>query len=443
MDVVNLAQNGIQAASNAQNTADTALVKQIGSTNILRGTNNNIKIVDTGVSNWSDGTWDGTQGSSARKSIVDISGSPNPSITKGFRITLNTDNSPSFIQQANVDVASGNVYTISCYAKGGASEIKLGYRYPNSSVSGKDVKSSLTSNWKRYYFTFQIPNGITKVNVLFGINGYRGLDGYICGMKLERGNTASDWTESERDTYVRSTVSSADYTDATASELKTYTKNYTDTISKNDREFTQSQRQALDESFTQYKVLQRLTNNFRNKGLYLKNNELYINASYIMTGTLDAGIVKAGILTDKKERNKWNMATGYLYTDKMEAENMRASGRFECGSSYKLVMENGEIDGYQNSTWVGSIDPTANLINLDTGETLKGLQIRGNGIVDIRSRYLAIRNRNDHGTSTFGTTDTVSFSVIESISKTGNGGISWQPASHGIRVINGIVTSVW
>ena len=436
VDVVNLAQT-------AQDSADTALAKRSGGTNILRGTNKNISVVSSGTSQWTEGTWDGTQGDAAQKSIVDISGSPNPSITKGFKIILSTDSSTSFVQQANVDVAATNTYTISCYAKGSASEIKLGCRYPNSSNSDMDVVSPLdANNWKRYYFTFTVPNNAVAVSVLFGASGNNGQTCYICGMKMERGNTASDWSESEWDTYGRSTTSSNDYTDATANALKTYSKNYTDAISKNDREFTQAQRQALDESFTQYKVLQRLTNDFTAKGIYLRDNELYMNATYVRTGTLDAGIIKAGILTDARENNKWNLATGYLYTTNMEAVNMKASGRFECGSSYKLVMSDGIINGYQGSSWVGALEPTANVRDIDTGQMLKGITLRGQGIVEVRTPCFAMRERNDNGASTKGKTTTFRYSVVSDVS-VGSGSIRVSTTEHGIKVINGIVVNVW
>lgn len=436
LDVASLAQD-------ASDTADTAYHKQTGGTNILRGTNKNLKVVTSGNSNWTEGTWDGNLGTQAEKSIIDVTGTPSPSIVKALKIVSRTSSTITYIVQRNVDVAPNQVYTISCYAKGTAPKIRIGYRYNGQAVENSDFVNPLTDSWRRYSAAFKVESNRTKVDIVFGLEATSSQNISICGMKLERGNTASDWSESEWDTYGISTAASADYTDATADELKTYTKEYTDTISENDRAFTQSQRKALDESFTQYKVLQRLTNNFRAKGIYLQNNELYMNATYVRTGTLDAGIVKAGILTDSKNINKWNMATGYLYTKNMEAVNMRASGRFECGNSYKIVVDAGCIDGYQGNTWVGQLSPTADTINVDNGAVYKGLCLRAKGCVDIRTPHLSIRNRNDNGIGTLGYTGTFKFSCVSNIRDNHDGTISWWTVpDHNIKIINGLIVAI-
>lgn len=66
----------------------------------------------------------------------------------------------------------------------------------------------------------------------------------------------------------------------------------------------------LDESLNQKGVFDRLTNNGQTQGIYLENGRIYINATYIATGTLSANLIKAGILTDSLGRNFWNMETG-------------------------------------------------------------------------------------------------------------------------------------
>ena len=60
----------------------------------------------------------------------------------------------------------------------------------------------------------------------------------------------------------------------------------------------------LDAELDQTEVFNRLTNNGATQGIYLSNGKLYINASYIATGTI----------TDTKGNNYWNLATGYLRT---------------------------------------------------------------------------------------------------------------------------------
>lgn len=60
----------------------------------------------------------------------------------------------------------------------------------------------------------------------------------------------------------------------------------------------------LDDSLTQLEVFNRLTNNGQTQGIYLSNSRLYINASYIATGTI----------SDAAGNNYWNLTSGYLRT---------------------------------------------------------------------------------------------------------------------------------
>jgi hypothetical protein len=54
---------------------------------------------------------------------------------------------------------------------------------------------------------------------------------------------------------------------------------------------------GLDGELTQQEIFNRLTDNGAAQGLILYNGRLYINASYISTGELNAGIIKGGTLT--------------------------------------------------------------------------------------------------------------------------------------------------
>ena len=67
---------------------------------------------------------------------------------------------------------------------------------------------------------------------------------------------------------------------------------------------------ALDEALGQKSIFDRLTNNGETQGVYLKNGKVYINATYMDTGVLDADLLKAGIITDKAGKNFWDLTTG-------------------------------------------------------------------------------------------------------------------------------------
>lgn len=53
----------------------------------------------------------------------------------------------------------------------------------------------------------------------------------------------------------------------------------------------------LDNALDQEGVFNRLTNHGQTQGIYLQNNRIYINATYIQSGTLSANLIKGGILT--------------------------------------------------------------------------------------------------------------------------------------------------
>lgn len=57
---------------------------------------------------------------------------------------------------------------------------------------------------------------------------------------------------------------------------------------------------ALDNSLDQEEVFNRLTNNGQTQGIYLKNGKLYINATYIDTGTLTADLITAGTMSAER-----------------------------------------------------------------------------------------------------------------------------------------------
>lgn len=80
-----------------------------------------------------------------------------------------------------------------------------------------------------------------------------------------------------------------------------------------------------DDDLTQLKIFNRLTNNGTEQGIYMQDNKLYINASYLA----------AGIIADVTNTNSWNLKTGYFKTtrgtiggftiDKYDISNNRLS----------------------------------------------------------------------------------------------------------------------
>ena len=87
---------------------------------------------------------------------------------------------------------------------------------------------------------------------------------------------------------------------------------------------------TLDNSLDVEGVFNRLTDNGRIQGIYMESGNLYMNASYIKTGTLQAGTIKS---VDGK--SYWNLATGVMQLWAKDT-NLKL-GRFTrvySGSSY-------------------------------------------------------------------------------------------------------------
>ena len=102
----------------------------------------------------------------------------------------------------------------------------------------------------------------------------------VSNIMLERGNKASDWVSAPEDV---------------SSEIDDKIDSY-------------------DDSLTQLAIFNKLTNNGALQGLYMQNNKLYVNASYIKTGEFDADLIKAGSITAKNGRTVFDLDNSRLAT---------------------------------------------------------------------------------------------------------------------------------
>lgn len=108
----------------------------------------------------------------------------------------------------------GESYTLSFWGKGsGAAQALItGYAYPCTSVSSEGTAGTdaggantfnVTSDWKRYWITFTMGNWATvptgKELWLRARNSTSGRVLDVCGLKLERGSRATDWSPSPED----------------------------------------------------------------------------------------------------------------------------------------------------------------------------------------------------------------------------------------------------
>lgn len=79
------------------------------------------------------------------------------------------------------------------------------------------------------------------------------------------------------------------------------------------------------------------------------------NWSTALTGEgLTANVINAGEI--KGANGHWNLETGDITLNNLQGSNADISGRLTSGTYNKLIIDNGKIDGYQNSKHLGTIN---------------------------------------------------------------------------------------
>ena len=183
---------------------------------------------------------------------------------------------------------------------------------------------------------------------------------------------------------------------------------------------------------TQRDIFNKLTNNGQTQGIYLSGGKVYINATYIETG----------IISDRYGRSTWNLNTGLLTTNYMTANNIDANGTFECGSASNLIrLASGEIKGYEDGTRIGTIDFSAHMRNVSTGQLTTGLQLTGNQHIRITTPLIsAAASSSESTTTTHAITQECTLHYISKIQDNGDGTITWWNATRSIDFVDGFCT---
>ena len=174
----------------------------VGSTQLLRGTNSSKAIAKSGT--WANGGWRYAtlNSSSSGRNRVFLSNPPNPLCRYGFRIVYNSAYTQHLdIAQDDVPVCVGETYTLSTYVKG-SGIVRLQYGGGYSGCASKSYNVD-TETWQKIYYTFTVDSAMIKDDRLTNIYiGIRSGDIYFTGIKLEKGNVATEWSEYEGDTSV-------------------------------------------------------------------------------------------------------------------------------------------------------------------------------------------------------------------------------------------------
>lgn len=154
--------------------------------------------------------------------------------------------------------------------------------------------------------------------------------------------------------------------------------------------------QKLDELLSQSEVFNRLTNNGTAEGIYLQDQDLFINASYIKAGELEASLIKSGkiasadnsLVFDLDEKkltaHKLDIMTDYFTLNESGAS---ISGTISSGTDAekKIVIKDGVITGYKEGKEQASLDIGDGLFNV-----VGNLAI--NGVVGISGFFTAYEN---------------------------------------------------
>lgn len=208
---------------------------------------------------------------------------------------------------------------------------------------------------------------------------------------------------------------------------------------KNAADYADGILSAYDEQMDQKAIFDRLTKGGTEQGIYMQNDRVYINASYMATGTI----------ADAKGRNSWNLKEGVLKTNYMTANNITANGTFKCGYTnwYTMLTSAGELAGYRTTngstpTKVGYIDYTASMRDTDTGAVYYGIQMQAQGSVRISSPIISTAATSDRDvTTTYGRTGSVSQPLVSEVHDNHDGTVGWHYGIFVINTINGLFTS--
>lgn len=288
----------------------------------------------------------------------------------------------------------------------------------------EDLESEYNSLYNSSYLDAQFKAVLrTQYEAVFSANGTH-------GKLLLRIQNVLDTTTAEElsDAMQLYEMAYSDY----AASIKTYNSAARQASNMIEQKQAQDKVDALDDSLTQRDVFNRLTNNGATQGIYLSGGKVYINATYIETG----------IISDRYGRSTWNLNTGSLTTNYMTANNIDASGTFECGSASNLIrLASGEITGYEDGTQIGTIDFSSHMRNVSTGQLTTGLQLTGNQHIRITTPLIsAAASSSESTTTTHAITKECTLHYISKIQDNGDGTITWWNATRSIDFVDGFCT---
>ena len=175
---------------------------QIGGRNIATGTADMV-IGIINQATWSNGQWR-TSGTGTAKTI-EITDAPCKTY-KGVRLTQTTGSNQIGVVQDKVLINSDTVYTLSCWARSNSADgvtVRLQPFFKNSTDTGGAADIVVKNAWRKISFTTaRAPQVTDEYSCAYIYLQPTKVGNYIeiCGIKLEKGNKATDWSPAPEDT---------------------------------------------------------------------------------------------------------------------------------------------------------------------------------------------------------------------------------------------------
>lgn len=214
VQVQNLVKKSVDGFQQTISRVENKLRDVIRNDNLLQ----NSSVIPDG--NGLEGTWRlNNSGGNGKTEVIALTGAPHTAIKKGIRVVGNTNGGNKDISQG-INLVVGEKYTMSCWARVSSNSTSQNVNLIMRSWTTNDrnrvlFKSISNKDWVRYQFTFTAD--ATYNSIQFGQNGNGSIE--ICGMKLEKGDRATDYDVSNSE--IVSIVEFNDVVDTVKSHTQT------------------------------------------------------------------------------------------------------------------------------------------------------------------------------------------------------------------------------
>ena len=214
VQVQNLVKKSVDGFQQTISRVENKLRDVIRNDNLLQ----NSSVIPDG--NGLEGTWRlNNSGGNGKTEVIALTGAPHTAIKKGIRVVGNTNGGNKDISQG-INLVVGEKYTMSCWARVSSNSTSQNVNLIMRSWTTNDrnrvlFKSISNKDWVRYQFTFTADAAYNSIQ--FGQNGNGSIE--ICGMKLEKGDRATDYDISNSE--IVSVVEFNDVVDTVKSHTQT------------------------------------------------------------------------------------------------------------------------------------------------------------------------------------------------------------------------------